>query len=163
VFLANRAKLVHFLRARGAGEEAEDLAHEVWLKIAAASPGPVGSPLAYLFRTADLLLIDRYRSARQARRREHEWSEINVGDGDGASDAPSAERLAAGRQDAGAVMRLLDSLGERPAVIFRRHRIDGIAQKQLAAELGVSLSTVESDLRLAYRALVEWKERNDAM
>ncbi len=36
-----------------------------------------------------------------------------------------------------------------------------MAQKQVAAELGISLSTVESDLRVAYRALAQWKERSD--
>jgi RNA polymerase sigma-70 factor (ECF subfamily) len=45
--------------------------------------------------------------------------------------------------------------------IFRRHRIDGLPQRQLAEEFGVSLSTVESDLRRAYAALAQLKERLD--
>ena len=55
----------------------------------------------------------------------------------------------------------LAAVGERPAAIFRRHRIDGIGQRQVAAEMGVSLSTVESDLRRAYAALAAMKERLD--
>ncbi|AKM07879.1 RNA polymerase sigma factor [Pelagerythrobacter marensis] len=158
-FLANRERLVRFLRARGAGDAAEDLVQEVWLKIAAARPGPLASPMAYLFRTADLVMIDRYRSERQARKREQAWSEAAGAAIPGVSDAPSGERVLIGRQHARIVAETLDALGPRPAGIFRRHRIDGVPQKAVAEEFGVSLSTVESDLRRAYRALLEIRER----
>jgi RNA polymerase sigma factor (sigma-70 family) len=158
-FLANREKLARFLRARGAGDAAEDLVQEIWLKIAASNPGPVASPLSYLFRTADLLMIDRFRSHRQAGARDRDWTEINAGDPPGVSAEPSAERRVAAAQEAASVLAVLDGLGERVAAIFRRHRIEGVAQKAIAAEMGLSLSTVESDLRIAYRALAEWKER----
>jgi RNA polymerase sigma-70 factor (ECF subfamily) len=59
------------------------------------------------------------------------------------------------------VLETLDELGPRAAAIFRRHRIDGVPQRQVAKEMGVSLSTVESDLRGAYRALAELKGRLD--
>ncbi|MGF7153309.1 RNA polymerase sigma factor [Novosphingobium gossypii] len=159
-FLENRDKLLRFLRARGAGEAAEDLVQEVWLKISASRPGPVASPLSYLFRTADLLMIDRFRSTRQADVRDRDWTEINAGDPPGVSAEPSAERRLAAAQEAARVMALLDGLGQRVAAIFRRHRIDGTAQKVIAAEMGISLSTVEADLRIAYRALAEWKDRS---
>lgn len=159
-FLENREKLLRFLRARGAGDAAEDLVQEVWLKIARSRPGPVASPLSYLFRTADLLMIDRFRSIRQAGSRERRWSDLNAGDPPGVAHDPSPERSLAAAQEAAQVLALLDGLGMRVSAIFRRHRIDGRAQKDIAAEFGVSLSTVESDLRTAYRALGEWKERS---
>ncbi|MEE4451143.1 RNA polymerase sigma factor [Novosphingobium resinovorum] len=158
-FLENRDKLVRFLRARGAGDAAEDLVQDVWLRIAASRPGPVASPLSYLFRTADLLMIDRFRSARQSGARDRDWTDLNLGDPPGVSAEPSAERRVAAAQEAARVLALLDGLGPRVAAIFRRHRIEGAPQKVIAAELGVSLSTVESDLRVAYRALAEWRER----
>lgn len=160
-FLENRARLLRFLHARGAGEAAEDILHEIWLKISAAETGPIASPLSYLFRTADLLMIDRYRSARQAEKRERDWTDATGSAVPGMSEAPSAERAAIARQQARMVSDALDSLGGRQAAIFRRHRIDGQAQRQVAEEFGVSLSTVESDLRAAYRALSELKERFD--
>lgn len=160
-FLANRERLLRFLRARGAGDAAEDLLHEVWLKISTATVGPVSSPVAYLFRAADLLMIDRYRSERQARRRDRDWSEAAGAAMPGVSDAPSSERALIARDHARMVAEALDALGPRPAAIFRRHRIDGLQQRQVAQEFGVSLSTVESDLRLAYRAILEVKERID--
>lgn len=160
-FLANRDRLLRFLLARGAGEAAEDLLQEIWLKIAARDSGPVASPLSYLFRTADTLMIDRFRSARQAERRERDWSEAHDGALPGVSDAPSAERHLIGREQARLALKTLDELGPRLAAIFRRHRVDGVSQRLLAEEFGVSLSTVESDLRRAYAALAELKERID--
>lgn len=160
-FLANRERLLRFLLARGAGEAAEDLLQEIWLKIAARNSGPVASPLSYLFRTADTLMIDRFRSARQAERRERDWSETHDGALPGVSDAPSVERHLIGREQARLALQTLEALGPRPAAIFRRHRVDGVPQRLLADEFGVSLSTVESDLRRAYAALAELKERID--
>ena len=157
-FLGNREKLLAFLRARGAGDAAEDLVQEVWLRISASRPGPVAAPLAYLFRTADMLMIDRFRSRRQAEKRDRDWTEIHV---TGAGPEPSAERRLAAAQEAGRVLAALDGLGPRVSGIFRRHRVDGVPQKAVAAEFGVSLSTVESDLRAAYRALGELRERLD--
>lgn len=165
VFLENRERLRRFLVARGAGEAAEDLLQEVWLKIAqrgaGRDSGPVAAPLSYLFRTADLLMIDRYRSTRQSERRERDWSEANDGAVPGVSDAPSVERHLMGREHARLVAETLAALGERPAAIFRRHRVDGVAQRLLVQEFGVSLSTIESDLRRAYAALARLKERID--
>ena len=45
------------------------------------------------------------------------------------------------------VERAIAATGERPARIFRRFRIDCIQQRDIASEMGVSLSTVEADLR----------------
>lgn len=149
------------MRARGAGDGAEDLVQEIWIRISAASPGPVAAPLSYLFRTADLLLIDRYRSVRQSEKRDRDWGELNAGGEGEASGEPSAERHVAALQDAAQVMATLEALGPRVAAVFRRHRVDGVPQREVAQEFGVSLSTLESDLRTAYRALTEWKERRD--
>jgi RNA polymerase sigma-70 factor (ECF subfamily) len=161
-FLDHRERLLRFLAARGAGDEAEDMLQEIWLRIAKRQTGPVASPLSYLFRTADLLLIDRHRSRRQAASRDRAWSEVHAGATPGVSDAPPVDRQLAARQLARLVTRLLDGL-EPPRVgeIFRRHRIDGLSQRQIAQEFGVSLSTVENDLRRAYRALAEWREQHD--
>ncbi len=153
VFLANRDRLVRFLVARGAGEVAEDLIQDLWIKVSGRMDGPIGNPVAYLFRAADMLMIDRYRARRQADRRDHAWSE-----GQDDSD-PSADRVIAARQEAEHVTAALEGLGPRAASVFRRARIDGAPQRQIAAELGISVSTVESDLRLAARALADLKER----
>ena len=156
VYLANRDKIVRFLVARGAGDAAEDLANDLWVKISTLSPGPIANPMSYLFRAADTLMIDRYRSRRQAERREQDWYELS-GDGE-ASPEPAGERVIGARQEVAKVATLLARLGARRETIFRRARIDGVSQRQIASELGVSLSTVEADLRIATRALIELKD-----
>ena len=142
------------ITARGAGDAAEDLVQDLWVKVAGRMDGPIANPLAYLYRAADMLIIDRYRSRRQAAVREQDWV-----DGQGADPPPGTERAVEARQTAEQVAATLASLGERPATVFRRVRVDGIAQRQVAAELGVSISTVESDLRMAAHALAALKER----
>tara|TARA_B100000029_G_scaffold145715_11_gene141066 strand:+ start:53909 stop:54439 length:531 start_codon:yes stop_codon:yes gene_type:complete len=161
VFLANRETLLRFLVARGAGDDAEDILQDVWLRISRGQAGPIAAPLAYLYRAANAAMIDRYRSARQAQLRDAAWTEGHGGATIGVSDSPSAERVVAGRQLAARVEEALAPLPERAVAVFRRTRIDGVTQRVIAGELGVSISTVESDLRLVYRALAELRERLD--
>lgn len=156
VYLANRDKIVRFLVARGAGDAAEDLTNDLWVKISTLSPGPIANPMSYLFRAADTLMIDRYRSRRQAERREQDWHDLGS-DGE-ASTQPAGERVIGARQEVAKVAAVLARLGTRRETVFRRARIDGVSQRRIASELGVSLSTVEADLRIATRALIELKD-----
>lgn len=160
VFLSNRDRLLAFLRAHGAGDAAEDIVQELWLKIAAAPTGPIAQPLSYLYRSANNLMLDRYRSHHQATRRDQDWTEAAT-TLPGRSDEPSSDRRLIAREQLRLAQAALDALGERAAAIFRRHRIDGVGQRDIAAEFGVSLSTVESDLRRAYRAMIELRSKID--
>jgi len=161
VFLAHRTRLLSFLRAHGAGDAAEDLLQELWLKIRSARAGPVAQPLSYLFRAANNLMLDRYRSARQEAKRAQDWTDATGSTLPGRSDEPSGERVLIARESLRQAEAVLATLGSRVEHIFRRHRIDGIGQREIAAELGLSLSTVESDLRKAYRALIELRRSFD--
>lgn len=161
VFLANRARLLRFLASHGAGDTAEDLLQELWVKVSTAQTGPIAQPLSYLYRAANNLMLDRYRSARQATQREQGWSEATGATMPGRSDEPSGERVLIAREQLRAAQEALASLGDRPATIFRRHRLDGVSQREIAAEMGVSLSTVESDLRKAYRVMIDLRRTFD--
>lgn len=161
IFLANRETLRRFLLARGAGDDADDLLQDLWLKISRAPSGPIASPMSYLYRAANTLMIDRFRSSRQSGIRDADWAESQSGAMQGVSDTPSIERVIQSRQTAAKVEETLASLPARAALIFRRSRIDSRTQREIAAELGVSVSTVESDLRSVYRALAELRERLD--
>jgi len=160
VFFASRDRLLGFLRAQGAGDAAEDLLQELWLKISAAPTGPVAQPLSYLYRAANNLMLDRYRSQQQAVKRDRDWTETAT-TAPGQSDEPSSERRLIGREQLRLAEQRLDALGARAAAIFRRHRLDGIGQREIAGEFGVSLSTVEADLRRAYRAMIELRSEFD--
>lgn len=160
-YLAHRDRLLRFVRARGAGDAAEDVLQDLWLRLAAAPDPQAAAGLGYMMRAADRLMIDRYRATRQARLRDEAWSEAQPGLADNIAPAPDALRTIAARQQVAAVEQALADVGDRAAAIFRRHRIDGIPQRDIAAEFGVSLSTVESDLRRAYARIVDIRSALD--
>ncbi len=160
VFLSNRDRLLRFLLSHGAGDAADDLLQELWLKVSSAQTGPIAQPLSYLYRAANNLMLDRHRSTRQAVKRDAAWTEAAVTE-PGRSDEPSGERRLIAREQLARAQAALDDLGTRAATIFRRHRLDGIAQRDIAREMGVSLSTVESDLRRAYHAMIDIRRTFD--
>jgi len=160
VLLAHRAQLLRFLESHGAGDAAEDLFQELWMRVTQRPTGPVGNPLAYLYRAANNLMVDRYRAERQARVRDHAWTEARGMETDMAPE-PTAEQTLIAREELRRMDSALAALGDRAARCFRRFRLDGIPQKQIAEELGVSLSTVEADLRRAYTALLVVRRQSD--
>ncbi|ATW05485.1 RNA polymerase sigma factor [Sphingopyxis sp. BSNA05] len=156
VLLANREKLIRFLLARGAGDSAEDMFQELWVQIARSRTGPIANPLSYLYRAANNLMLDRYRATRAAERREKAWGEQDSG-----RLPPSVEQSLISREELARVEATIDMFGERPATAFRYFRIEGISQREIASRLGVSLSTVEADLRKIYKALAAMKGKID--
>lgn len=161
VLLENRARLIRFLEAHGAADASEDLFQELWMRVSARPTGPVANPLAYLYRAANNLMIDRHRAERQQSLREKAWSEQDGAGTAERSDAPAADRAMIAREELDAANIAIEALGERAATAFRRFRLDGASQRDIAAELGVSLSTVEADLRKAYHALIALRRRFD--
>lgn len=156
VLLANRDRIVRFLMVRGAGDAAEDLFQDLWMRLTDRSTGPISDPLSYVMRAANNLMLDRYRSAQRSEIRDKAWGES------AALPKPSVETLLISREQLLLVEQAIDATGERPAAIFRRFRIDGISQRDIAGEMGVSLSTVEADLRKVYAMLADLRRQFDA-
>jgi RNA polymerase sigma-70 factor (ECF subfamily) len=158
VFTEMRPTLIRRAAAMGVGADAEDVVQDVWLKIQTAE-GPIASPHAYLMRMVYTAVLDRRRGARRATARETAWSSpANLPD-DGVQPADAERRLIAA-QTLRAVEARLIALGDPAAAIFRRHRIDGVAQRRIAEEFGMGLSTVEKHLRRAYAVLLDLAEDN---
>jgi len=161
VFEENRGSLLRYLRAHGAGHAAEDLLQELWFKAASHAGGPIASPRNYLFRAATNLMIDYRRAESQGQRREKEWSGLADRLGNSVANDPGPERGLDAQRRLTIVERELQKLPPRALAIFREHRLDGATQREIAARFGVSTSTVESDLRQAYRLLDEIRRRLD--
>lgn len=157
VYFAHRQDLVRFLRARGAGDAADDLVQELWLKLSQAKVGPIADPLGYLYRAASNLMIERHRSAVRRERREGEYAADGREDGDW-----SLDQLVTARQEIVRAEQRLRALGERVLRVFVMFRVDGVPQRDIAAELGISLSAVEKDLQRAYRAIAGLRDEADA-
>ncbi len=157
VLEANRPALGRFLRARLRGDDgAEDVLQDLWIKVRAIDAGPIAEPLAYIYRMAENLVLDRKRAGGRRHAREQEWTASHI---DGtlaapADAAPNAERTLIARDMLRRVDARLNALPERTAYVFRSVRVEGRPQKELAAELAISLSAVEKHLQRAYREVV---------
>jgi RNA polymerase sigma factor (sigma-70 family) len=158
VLLNERPRLLRFLMARGAGDDAEDLLQELWQRVAVTTGQPIADPISYLFRSAENLMRDMRRSKFSRERRQFDWQETRSS----ADELPSGERSLIARERLREVDSALDALGPRVVQIFRLYRMEGAGQAAIARDLGISLSSVEKDLQKAYRTLAELKARYDA-
>lgn len=154
-FLENRPKLHGFLLSLGAADAADDILQDVWLRLQRLPAGTVEQPLPYLFRMAHHFHLDRRRGLNRSAVREQVWGTTQDD-----SVLPHDRALIA-REELRAVDDALTALGEPTATIFRRHRVSGVAQRAIADDLGVGLSTVERHLRRAYAALADLRSRRD--
>jgi RNA polymerase sigma-70 factor (ECF subfamily) len=151
--------LRRFLAARRADpDEVEDILQEAFLRIRASPTGPISDPLAYLYRMVDNLLMDLRRSQNRRAAREGAWIATHCGSGE-ADAQPSADAVLIAKEQLNVIRESLLRLPERTLLVFRRFRLEGVGQKQIAAELGISVSAVEKHLQRAYRALLDSRNK----
>ena len=156
-YLAQRDALARFLRARtGSGAEIEDLLQDIYLRVAAADPGvEIHNPVAYLYRLASNLLLDRARSNRGAAARDAAWRRVNhvPGPVEDIADVPSAEDVVAGRQRLDALLQALSTLPPKTQEVFRMHKFQGLGYAAVAENMQISRSSVEKHMMDALRVL----------
>lgn len=158
VLVDERPRLLRFLAARGAGDEAEDVLQDLWQRLVGVPQQPIADPVSYLFRAAENVMRDRRRSAVSRARRQQDWHEVSV-----SPEEPAVgERALIARERLAAADAVLAEQGPRVSQVFRRFRLDGVSQNEIAREMGVSLSSIEKDLQKAYRALARLKAKFDA-
>jgi RNA polymerase sigma-70 factor (ECF subfamily) len=156
------ALLRYFLARRVPPEDAEDVMQDLVVKLESHASGPVAEPRAYLYRMAENLLLDRIRSEGRRRGREQAWVAVQAGATLETDDRPSPEQALIARERLSLVSTALAVLPERTMHVFRRYRIEGVPQREIAGELGISLSAVEKHLQKAYQVVVETQKRLDA-
>ncbi|WP_301950668.1 RNA polymerase sigma factor [Sphingorhabdus sp. EL138] len=165
VFLAKRAVIKGFLSSRlGNAADAEDVLQDLWLKIDRLKIGPVDDPLSYLFRMAQNAAYDRRRSAKRRADREQQWVETqsSTAGSEYVDDSPDVVSHLLSREMLAEVEQVLDGLPERTSYIFRSFRVESRAQRDIAAELDISVSAVEKHLRKAYRAIIDFRKGVDS-
>ncbi len=149
LYRTHREALLRFLGRKVGVHEASDLAHETFLRVAhvALDDPPLQNERAFLFKVAANLAIDHRRAeARRARllTAEDIAAHLSVPD-----DAPGPDRDAKARADLRCLTQALSELPPRRATAFRLSRIEGMSHAAIATHLGVSLRTVESEVRMA--------------
>jgi RNA polymerase sigma factor (sigma-70 family) len=153
-FTEHRPALLRYLTLRGASaDEAQDILQEVHMKLWAEQIGPVEQARAYLYKMTNNHFLLQRRTAGRRARREEDWVQVHVGTDSEPVAQPSAEAGLIAREQLAILQRALDELPERTRTIFRRFRLDGEPQRQIAADLGISVSAVEKHLIRAYEAL----------
>lgn len=133
--------------------DAEEVVHDVFVRLLAGRVEPRGEGL--LVRMARNLAIDRLR-----RRRHREAARPAVA-ATTAAAVPGPEAAMAAREDLRDLVGLLAAMPARRRRAFLLDRLDGMPQAEIARTLGVSLSTVEKDLRAALELCLAWKRRRD--
>lgn len=157
LYLEHIADLRRYLSQKvGSAALADDLAHEAFVRFL-ASACPVDAllqPRAFLFRIARNLLIDHYRGTAR-----HAGTQIPLeACHEMHSAAPSPERIVLARQQLAQLRDAVAALPPRSQQAFLRYRFDGIPQKTLAVELGITLNAVE---KLLIRALLQLRQQVD--
>lgn len=146
-----RPQLLRFFRARVPdAAEAEDLVQEVFARIAARdSEEPIGHLGAFVFQIASNVLADRGRR-RFARRAD---AHVAFEPDQHAEQDFDPHRILAGREELGAAISALLSLPLRTRTVFILHRLEGRKSREVAAQLGISVSAVEKHMVRAVKHL----------
>lgn len=106
-----------------------------------------------LFTTAKNLYIDHYRSSVSRANLYAELTHGALGEADG-DDAHLQRQVAKLR-------KLIEALPERCREILRMTKLEGLSQQETADYLGISVRTVEAQIRVAYQKIREGFDKDD--
>lgn len=153
----HRTELLRFLVARLRDPaDAEDALHDLCLRVASGTGEAVANPLAYLYRAAANLALDRARGRSRRLVRDGAWATLaGARAGEETIDpTPSADERLDQRRTLLRIARAIEALPPGAGRIFRRHRLDGRSHAEIAAEFGISRSAVEKGMATALRHLM---------
>jgi RNA polymerase sigma-70 factor (ECF subfamily) len=151
------ALLAYFLRRVPNPAEAEDLAHDVFLRLAGVPLEQLRSADAFIFHVAANLLRDRAR--RWKVRNDYATTQVAAVDAQELElHAFDPERIEVARRSLAALVARLMELPERTREIFILYRIENVARRSIAQAYGLSLSTVEKEVARATAYLMLHRE-----
>lgn len=137
-------------------QETDDVIQEaIYRVLQAREHGEVRSPKAFLFATARNLVIgDRRKAARQSQFLLADLDEIGVLD-ENAEVAAAVARA----EELELLTRAIQSLPPRCRQVITLRKIYGLSEQEIARELGVSISTVETQATLGMKKLFAFLAR----
>lgn len=142
-------------RIVGSVPAAEDVTQGLWLRIQRIEDDPpIANKRAYLYRLATNLAVDHIKA--EARRCDvHEEAKALLW---GADHAVAADRAVIANDILQRVTAAIAGLPDQTRRIFHLHRFEGMTQRVIAEQLGISTTAVEKHMRRAMRVLAEARE-----
>ncbi|WP_312496460.1 sigma-70 family RNA polymerase sigma factor [Pseudomonas cremoris] len=134
-------------------QEAEDLAHDTFVRVLEAKSVQVDQPRAYLHQTARNIAVDAYR-------REDRREAMELGALDQTPPSGDPEHFMHAIQLADSIEQALAELPLNCRKIFIWQKIEGLTQQEIAERLGLSKNMVE---KYMIRTLRHLRDRLDAM
>lgn len=152
--LPHEARLRAWLRAAFATVDIDDVVQESYCRIAALERvDHIDDPRQYLFRTARNVVLEQIRRSKVVRiETVSGLAELEKVMPD---DVISPERVLAGRRMLERVEQLISALPERGRRVFRLRKIDGLSQREIATQLGISETIVENELTRGLRRIIQ--------
>jgi RNA polymerase sigma factor (sigma-70 family) len=159
-FTEHAPEVRRFLRGQlNCADTAADITQETCLRlIAAENPKPVGSIRALLFKVARNLAIDHLRS--RVRRSLFEEGLANLYAV--AGQEPQPVDVISAQDELVKLREGIERLAGQERRIFEMCRVEGLAHKDIAARLGISVSTVEKHMAAALDFLRRHLERGES-
>lgn len=132
-------------RYLGCGDLAGEALQDTWLRLQRMGPiSPVKNPYAFLLRMAANLAVDQARSRSRVTPRSEADALLEAVD-----PGPSPEQVAETSADMERMIRTIERLPPRRREVLILVRWEGLPQQAVADRLGVSLRTVEYELKRA--------------
>ena len=135
-------------------QQAEDLAHDTFVRVLESKSDQVEQPRAYLHQTARNIAVDAYRRADR-----HDAVALQAFE-PSASHSGDPEHFMHAVQLADSIERALAELPLNCRKIFIWQKIEGLTQQEIAERLGLSKNMVE---KYMIRTLRHLRDRLDAL
>lgn len=134
------------LRSR---QQAEDLAHDAFVRVLENDAQPVEQPRAYLHQTARNIAVDGYRREDRRQALEQEGLDLTLAAGDDPEAYVNALELA------DSVERALAQLPLNCRKVFIWQKLEGLTQAEIAERMGLTKNMVEKYMIRTLRHLRE--------
>jgi RNA polymerase sigma factor (sigma-70 family) len=133
------------LRKCGSVTLAAEITQELYIRLRQIIPSPrLAEPRAYLFRIADHLVVDQLR-----RQQRHAQRHTHLLDSELISSAPDPATIVESRQHMEILQQAILELPNRCREVFLLHKGAGKSYSVIAAELEISIRTVEHHIAKA--------------
>lgn len=148
-------------RSKVARDDADDLIQEAYCRISMLdSVAHIERPGAFFFQAVRNIRLNQIKKERVVRID----SVVEVDLIAFHDDTPSPERITGDRQEWARLRSLMSRLPERCRRIFEMRKVDGLSQREIATQLGITENVVENESANGLRMIISGlRDQGDAI